>query len=172
MLGAVLFTVYVSTIGCLIESFGIGYHRYADDTQLYTALKGDMGPHLEKLSQCTTALQHWFWINSLRLNPDKSDVAFYGTRPSLKRVDPSTSVTAAGCAISISDIPKTLRVTLDTTLSFDEHIATVVKACNYHLRALRHIRRCITQDIESTIACSIVGSRIDYCNGLLFGACG
>ena len=61
---------------------------------------------------------------------------------------------------------------MDATLSFDEHIATVVKACNYHLRALCHIRRCITQDIASTIACSIVGSRIDYCNELLFGASG
>ena len=67
---------------------------------------------------------------------------------------------------------KSLGVTLDATLSFDEHIATVVKACNYHLRALRHIRRCITQDIASTIACSIVGSRIDYCKGLLFEASG
>ena len=56
------------------------------------------------------------------------------------------------------------------TLSFDKHIKTVVKSCNYHLRALRHIRRCITQDIASIIACSIVESRIDYCNGLLFGA--
>ena len=37
---------------------------------------------------------------------------------------------------------------------------------------LSHIRRCITQDIASTIACSIVGSRIDYCNGLLFGSSG
>ena len=106
------------------------------------------------------------------LNPDKSDVAFYGTRPGLKRVDPPTSVTVAGCAISISDRLKILGVTLDATLSFDKHIATVVKACNYHLRALRYIRRCITQDITSTIACSIVGSRIDYCNGLLFGASG
>ena len=63
-------------------------------------------------------------------------------------------------------------VTLDATLSFDEQIATVVKACNYHLRALHHIRRCITQDVASTIAYSIVRSRIDYCNGLLFGASG
>ena len=47
-----------------------------------------------------------------------------------------------------------------------------MKACYYHLRAHRHIRRCITQDLASTIACSIVRSRIDYCNGLLFGASG
>ena len=133
-------------------------------TQRYTALKGDVEPGLDKLSQCTIALQHWFWINSLLLNPDKSDVAFYGTRPGLKKMDPPTSVTVAGCAISISDRLKILGVTLDTTLSFDEHITTVVKACNYLPRALRHIRRCITQDIASTTACSIVGSRIDYCN--------
>ena len=82
------------------------------------------------------------------------------------------SVTVAGCIISISDRLKILGITLDATLSFDEHIATVVKACNYHLRVLRHICRCITQDIASTIACSIIGSRIDYCNGLLFGASG
>ena len=87
-------------------------------------------------------------------------------------MDPPTSVTVAVCAISISDSLKILGVTLDATLSFDEHIATVVKVCNYHLCALRHICRCITQDIASTIACSIVGSRIDYCNGLLFEASG
>ena len=85
-------------------------------------------------------------------------------------MDPPASVTVA--SISISDRLKILGVTLDATLSFDEHIATVLKACNHHLRALRHIRRCITQDIARTIAYIIVGSRIDYCNELLFGASG
>ena len=58
MLGPILFAVYVSPIGRLIESFGIEYHGYADDTQLCTALKGDMGPGLDKLSQCTIALDY------------------------------------------------------------------------------------------------------------------
>ena len=68
-----------------------------------------------------------------------SDVAFYGTRPGLNRVNQINSVTLAGCAISISDRLKILGVTQDAILSFDEHIATVVKACNYHLRELRRL---------------------------------
>ena len=36
-----VFTVYVSPIGGLIDSYSISYHKYADDTQLYTALTTD-----------------------------------------------------------------------------------------------------------------------------------
>ena len=59
--------------------------------------------------------------------------------------------------------------TLDSDLSFDEHIIGVVRACNYHLCSLRHIRHLIDREAANAIACSIVGSRLDYCNSILFG---
>ena len=43
------------------------------------------------------------------------------------------------------------------------------KACNYHIWALRHIRHLLTHDIANTLACRIVGARIDYCNSILYG---
>ena len=50
-------------------------------------------------------------------------------------------------------------------LSFDDQITSVVKACNYHLAALRHIKPVLSKDVAST-ACSIVGTILDYCNGM------
>ena len=40
----------------------------------------------------------------------------------------------------------------------------------YHTRALRHVRTVLTDDLAQTVACSIVGSRLDYCNAMLYGA--
>ena len=46
----------------------------------------------------------------------------------------------------------------------------VAKACNYHIWALRHIRHLLTENIAHTLACSIVTSKLDYCNAVLHGA--
>ena len=62
-----------------------------------------------------------------------------------------------------------LGVTIDSFLTFDKHISDIVKSCNFHIRALRHIRPLIDRDTAVTLACSIVASRLDYCNSVLYG---
>ena len=59
----------VSPIGRVIDSFEAGYHSYADDTQLYAALRLKPASNFDRLSNCTAALQHWFWSNDILLNP-------------------------------------------------------------------------------------------------------
>ena len=51
--------------------------------------------------------------------------------------------------------------------TFDSHVSEIVKACNFHLNALRHLRRSLTRDVANTLACSIVSTRKYYCNALL-----
>jgi len=38
-----------------------------------------------------------------------------------------------------------------------------------HARTLRHIRPLLTLEAAKAVAVSIVGSRLDYCNSLLYG---
>jgi len=65
---------------------------------------------------------------------------------------------------------KVLGVVLDRRLTFDKHVSGVVRSCNYHACAIRHIHHLISTDLAQTLACSLILSRIDYCNALLHGA--
>ena len=58
---------------------------------------------------------------------------------------------------------------LDSRLTFEAHVAAICKACNYHIWALRHVRRCLPTEVAHTLACNIVSAKLDYCNSVLYG---
>jgi len=101
--------------------------------------------------------------NGLQLNADKS-VVLLGTPTNVTTVD------VAGSTLPVASKLKSLGVTIDSNLRFDCHARNVAKACNFHTRALRHVRNLLTDDVAQSVACSIVASRLDYCNALLSGA--
>ena len=80
------------------------------------------------------------------------------------------TVTVAACPITVSDKLKTLEVTLDAALTFEDYVNNVAKACNFHMCDLRHIRRSISLDVANTTTACIVGTRLDYCNAVLYDA--
>ena len=56
------------------------------------------------------------------------------------RAPQPTHLRVAESCDAVSDSLKLLGVTLDHTMSFNKHVSTIVRACNFHLSALRHIR--------------------------------
>jgi len=68
---------------------------------------------------------------------------------------------------ALADQIKVLGVTLDKHLTFVDHVTAVCKSAYYHIRAMRHIRPAITEDMAKSIACALVGSRLDYANSVL-----
>ena len=70
--------------------------------------------------------------------------------------------------VELSDQITSLGVVMDSNLTFNAHITALCKACHFHLRSLRHIRRLLTDDMAILIAVALVQSRLDYCNSLFF----
>src|SRR6218665_2204051 len=68
---------------------------------------------------------------------------------------------------SATDAPvRNLGVTFDPHLSFSNHISNLSRSCFMHIRDLRRIRPVLDFKTASTIATSIVHSKLDYCNSL------
>ena len=90
------------------------YHKFADDTRLYTSLTVLAGSSLDRLARCTLELQHLYWANGLLLNPTKSEVVFFGTKQRLQRLTLPANVTVAGSSVTVNGVLKILGVTLDS----------------------------------------------------------
>jgi len=126
---------------------------------------------LSVLAECTTDVRHWYLHNGLQLNPDKSEALIVGTNNQLHAVTSSlSSVSVAGVDLPVAEEMKVLGVVLDQRLTFSKHVSAVARSCNYHAQAIRHIRHLLTTDLAQTLACSLILSRIDYCNAVLHGA--
>ena len=92
-----------------------------------------------------------------------------GTRQQIVKPNQSKRVTICGVAVSFGSTLRILGVTLDSEPTFDEHITLIVRACNFHLCALRHIRHLIDREAANTIALSIVYCRLGIRNSIPYG---
>ena len=63
---------------------------------------------------------------------------------------------------------RNLGFTFDEHLSLSDQISTLSQSCYYHIHQLRCIRPYLDFKTASTIATSIVHSKLDYCNSLYY----
>ena len=52
----------------------------------------------------------------------------------------------------------------------NNHISNLCRSSYFHIRALRHIRQSLTDDMAKTVATSLIHIRIDYANFLIHGS--
>src|ERR1043165_1936791 len=100
------------------------------------------------------------------LNPGKSEVLLVAWPANAMKLAGGSGVCVAGSQIAYSVQLKSLGVTLDQDLSFDRHSGNNVKASNYNIRTLRHIKPMLDRTVTNTVAWSIVRTILDYCNSL------
>ena len=162
VLGPLLFIAYISPVERLIHSYGIKYVAYADDIALYLNFTiNDIALH-----ECLSSLGNWLLFNNLLLNVDKSQCMVVGTRQQVK-LNPKLEIKIDSENIPQSQDNKLLGVILDPNLNFNKQTSSICSAANYHIRALKHIRNCISTKTANTIACTLISSKLDYCNALL-----
>ncbi len=61
-------------LGNIIRKYGIHFHCYADDTQLYISTRPEETSKLSKLTECVKNVKDWMTNNFLLLDSDKTEI--------------------------------------------------------------------------------------------------
>ena len=96
--------------------------------------------------------------NLLTLNSSRTEFLLIGLTRQLAKIDNSPLNTILSA--------RNLGFIFDEHLTFSDQISSVSKPCYYHIRQLRCIRPYLDTKTASTIATSIVYSKLYYCNSL------
>ena len=170
VLGPRKYCLYSKPIGEICRRHDLCYHCYADDTQLYRVIKlsDDWNNISVKLEACLADISDWMSANMLKLNQDKTELIVFRPKYQSKTTNDYQSHVGTN-TVHASKSVKNLGVHFDTSLMMEKQVNAVSKSCFYQIRNIGCIRRYVTTDACKTLLHSLVTSRLDYGNALLYG---
>ena len=170
VLGPILFNIYIRSLFELIKDNGFSTSGYADDNNASQSF----GMHFQfdvvnnQLPRLMSLINEWMNAHFLKLNPDKTEIICF-LPPSINRNKVINGTFLDRECIRFSDSVKNLGFTVDRRLNMDLHVNGIVSHSYKLLGDIGRNRQLLSDDDTKTIVHSIVSSRLDYCNSLLYG---
>ena len=121
---------------------------------------------LDRLSLCLSSFFSWIVSMHLKLNLSKFNFIYLSYSKSLP--SPLPLIIISDLTIYSSSLLRCLGFLIDSFLSFNPQILSVASSCFFHLRIIRQISSYPDDASLKLLVCSLVFSRIDYCNSLYF----
>ena len=142
---------------------------YPDDTQIYLSLSlKNSDISLEILTKFLRDVSAWMSSRKLNINPDKTEFLLIGSKVQREKNSKCFPTRLLAQEVTPAPSARNLGIVFDSALNFKSHISGISRACYYHIRDMRRIKRFLTPSLPKTIATSLIGSKLDYCNSVLF----
>ena len=172
VLGPLLFILYTADVIRIAGSMGVKVHCYADDTQLYiSGSEKDVTMTASRMIDCINAISTWMSSNRLKLNGDKTQFIWMGSRQRLMKIQ-QTALFVQGAELSPLSSVRDLGFIMDSKLTMSDHVSSVVRSCFFQLRQLRSVRHSLPVEARRSLIHCFISCRIDYCNANLYGISG
>ena len=143
------------------------HHLYADDTQIYSAIK-DVTDAISSIQSCTAQIKDWMTVDKLTLKDSKTEVIFLGPKVQRNRLH-LDSLMVGDSEIPITGSIRNLGAYFDSNFSKSAQVTKVCQAIHFHLRNIGKVRKYLDFDTTTILVHSLVPIRLGYCNSPLLG---
>ena len=169
VLGPPLFNIYVRSLYPYIQALRYAIEGFADDHQLFKSFLPIFQTEVlgHGINKCLSAISTWMNEYFLKLNKTKTKILVLGPPSVLSSIVIQGAFVGDDCIRFVSSA-KNLGVWLDEHLDFATHIRKVVSGTFMVIRAISKIKSFLPYEHLSTVVCSLVLSRLDYCNALYY----
>ena len=167
MLGPMLFTLYMNDLSTVAKFSNI--ESYVDDTKIYLSCTSkDIHSCLQQVSEDLKSIAGWCCANHLLINPDKTKLVLFGTRQLVSKL-PDVTVSFLGQQLCPVLSAKDLGVTLDSGLTFNNHISSLSSSLLSSLYQKSRVRHLFSKDVLYIMINCIVFSKLFYCSAVWAG---
>ena len=123
---------------------------------------------ISRVTECIADIDIWMSSNRLKLNSDKTQFIWLGSRYQRQKVD-ITSIQLGINEVKFQSSVNDLGVIIDDLLSMKDHVQRICRSSFYQLRQLRAVRKSLSMESCEALIHAFVSSRLDYCNSMLYG---
>ena len=171
VLGPMLFNIYVRSLIHTLNKAGFSAHGYADDHQVSKVFSVEFQFESIRVAvpRCLDIIAHWMKTSFLKLNSSKSQVIIFAPKQLASQIHIDEIKLRDGCSIPVSTLVKNLGFNFDSELTFSPQINSICSQSYRLLKNLASVRKFLSSGDLRLLVQSIIISRIDNCNSLLYG---
>ena len=168
VLGPILFVIYTADLFEVVENRLV---NYADDSTLYAIVKRPSSrlSVAESLNRDLARISDWCKQWMMKLNPNKTKTLIVSRSRTLTPAH--SDLVLEGETLDVSNSLVILGVTLDSKMTFEQHVMNVTSSVARSMGIVRRASKVFgTEDVITTCFRSYCLSRLEYCSSSWWSA--